>query len=637
MSEPFGPIADRFLSRRALLKGAAAAAALAAASPLLARAAGPGSRLAFAELERIPMDTPTHHVAPGYRATPLIAWGDPVEAGAPAFDPKAQTADAQKRQFGFNCDFVGYLPLAPDGADRKAHLRSGNGERGLLCVNHEYSFPPMMFPGVASLREGYEKATLETMEIERASLGHSVVEVAREGNDWRIVDGSRYARRVHGDTLFAVTGPAKGHARMRTQADPAGEAVRGTFANCAGGVTPWGTILSAEENIQNYFAGVPSQLPPEAWREAASAESFGVNARAIWSRFDSRFDMNVEPNEFNRHGWIVEIDPYEPGSTPKKRTALGRFKHEAATVVAEKGKPVAVYMGDDQPFEHVYKFVSARPYADDPAADADLLDEGTLYVAKFADDGTGAWLRLVFGEGPLTPENGFESQADVVIDARRAAKLLGATETDRPEDVETDPVTGRTYIAFTGGTPRTETTALSPRAPNERGHIVEILAPGADGARDHAAETFEWDILLLAGHAGAAASAQGRYGAGTTEAGYFANPDNLVFDPQGRLWIATDGMDGIGRADGVWACEVTGEGRAVTKHFFACPRGAELCGPCFTPDGRTLFVAVQHPGQESDSSFDAPSTRWPDGPDGVMPPRPAVVAIVKDDGGVIGG
>ena len=641
-SPRFADIAQRFLSRRALLKGGAAAAAL-AATPLGRLAAAPAraatAGLAFEELGRIAKDTPTHHVAPGHRADILLSWGDPLLPGAPAFDPRAQSAAAQLLQFGFNNDFIGYLPLKDGGASATEHLASGNSRHGLLGINHEYSSPRYMFPGMPDSDAVREMSTAESCAIERASLGFSVVEVRREKEGWGVVPDSPYARRLHADSPMDVTGPARGHARMKTPADPDGVRIMGTFANCAGGVTPWGTFLSAEENIQNYFTGTPATLPPEHAREAASAESLGIGTRAaMWSKFDDRFNLNKVPHEFNRFGWIVEINPYDPGSIPKKRTALGRFRHEAATIVAKDGVPIVAYMGDDQSLEHVYKFVSAKPYAEaDLSANADILDEGTLYAARFNDDGTGEWLPLVHGQGLLTSQNGFDDQGDVVIDARRAARLIGATETDRPEDVETDPLTSRTYIAFTGGTERKATAPAAPRAPNMRGHIVEILAPGEDGARDHTATRFNWDILLLAGHPDAEINAQGAYGPGISDAGYFAQPDNLVFDPKGRLWIATDGADEIGLADGLWACCITGPERAVTRHFFAVPWGGEMTGPCFTPDGETLFLSIQHPGQGGEASFDKPAIRWPAADDSTMPPRPSVVAITRDGGGPIGG
>jgi len=642
MTSHLSDITLRFLSRRDLLRGGAAAA-LATATPLgalltsPARAAAPA--LSFQELGRKTRTEPTHFVAPGYRAEPLIAWGDPLLPGAPAFDPAAQSADSQSKQFGINCDFIGYLPLGDGTSGKDDHLASANSAHGLLCVNHEYPMAHLTFPGSEELSSAVAKLTKEQAAIERAAVGHSIVEIRRDGGRWSVVPGSSFARRFSAETPFEVSGPARGHKRMRTEADPEGTKVQGTFANCSGGVTPWGTVLSGEENFQDYFAGAPATLPAEFAREMASAASFAMTGKGGWAKFDRRFNINATPHEFNRFGWVVEMDPYDPSSMPKKRTALGRFRHEAATIVARPGRPVVAYLGDDQPFQHVYKFVSSRPFTPgNAAANADILDEGTLYVARFADDGTGAWLPLVHGHGPLTAVNGFDDQGDVMIDARKAAKLVGATETDRPEDIETDPLTSRTFIAFTGGmSDRKEVGPASPRAPNLRGHIVEILAPGTDGERDHTQTQFTWDILLMGGHPDAELNSKGQYGASVSDAGYFAMPDNLAFDPQGRLWIATDGADEIGLADGIWACCVTGDQRAVTKHFFSGPRGAEICGPFFTPDGTTLFVAVQHPGQEKGSSFDRPSTRWPGPDDGSMPPRPAVVAITRDDGGAIGG
>lgn len=635
----FADIATRFLSRRAVLKGGAAAAAL-ALTPLgrVAAQTPDAPPLGFTELAFYPSDAPTHHVAAGHSAEILIAWGDPILPGAPAFDAAAQTGADQERQFGFNCDFIGYLPLAEGAASKAAHLASGESGHGLLCVNNEYSLPHMMFAGFAEASDARAKASLEQIAVEQASVGHSVIEIVRRDGRWSVVADSPYARRFHANTPFDIHGPARGHARMRTKADPEGVRVAGTFHNCAGGVTPWGTILSGEENVQGYFVCDREALRATHPRETQSAESFDVKRSASWHRRDARFDMNAEPHEFNRFGWVIEIDPYDPAATPKKRTALGRFRHEGATVVATDGAPAVIYMGDDQSLEHIYKFVTASPYvAGDPAANADILDTGTLYVARFDDDGTGEWLPLVHGHGPLTAENGFADQGDVAIDARRAAKLLGATQTDRPEDIETHPATGRTYVAFTGGTERGAPAPAAPRAPNPFGHVVELLHPGADGARDHAATHFTWDILFLAGDLEGEAEGKGVFPAGVSKAGALVQPDNLVFDPQGRLWIASDGAKGIGAADGLWACAVTGPQRAATRHFFSCPRGAEMTGPCFTPDGTTLFVSVQHPGHEKGASFDAPTTRWPAAMDSALPPRPSVVVITSDGGGPVGG
>jgi secreted PhoX family phosphatase len=341
---------------------------------------------------------------------------------------------------------------------------------------------------------------------------------------------------------------------------------------------------------------------------------------------------------------VVEIDPLDPASTPKKRTALGRFKHEGAESIVNKDGRVVLYLGDDERFEYVYKFVTrGRFNPDDRAANMNLLDEGTLSVARFGDDGKGEWLPLVFGQGPLTEANGFKSQADVVIEARRAGDLLGATKMDRPEDVEPNPVTGKVYVMLTNNNKRKpeQVNAANPRPDNAVGHVVEITP--ADG--DHAGGAFAWDVLVKCGDP-AIAAVGAAFNPATTDNGWFGMPDNCAVDSQGRLWVATDGnsFKGTRTTDGVWAMETDGDLRGTSKLFFRVPVGAELCGPCFAPDTRTLFVAVQHPATDNvkdwpefgrASSFEDPATRWPDFKDGV-PPRPSVVVITRDDGGVIG-
>ncbi|MGZ8330689.1 MAG: PhoX family protein [Rhodoplanes sp.] len=478
------------------------------------------------------------------------------------------------------------------------------------------------------------------VDIEMAAHGGSVLEIKRENGKWRVADGSRYARRLDATTPMELAGPAAGHPRVQTKADPTGRRVLGTINNCAGGVTPWGTWLTCEENFHGYFSGKLADDHPEA----KNFKRYGLPGNwYAWGKFHDRFDVSKEPNEANRFGWIVEIDPFDPTSTPKKRTALGRTKHEGAFVLVNKDGRVVVYSGDDERFDYVYRFVSARPYnAVDRAANWDLLDEGTLYVARYNADGSVDWLPLVHGEGPLTEANGFRSQADVVIETRRAADLLGATRMDRPEDVEADLKNHKVYVILTNNASRKDDQidAANPRASNRFGHIIEMTAP--DG--DHTASRFSWDILVKCGDP-AIAEVGATFNPATTRDGWFGMPDNCAVDHMWRLWIATDGNFGgrTGRTDGVWALETEGSLRGTGKLFFRCPVGAEMCGPEFTPDDETLFVAVQHPGEADEgdanappATFENPATRWPDFQPS-MPPRPSVLAITRRGGGKIAG
>jgi secreted PhoX family phosphatase len=622
----FDEILDLRLSRRSALRTAllAGAASLVDAAPSSAESPAPAV-FSFDFTEIAAGSDETIHVADGHDADVLIRWGDPVAADAPAFDPFSQSAAAQARQFGYNNDFVGYVPL--DGS-----------RRGLLVVNHEYTNREIMFPGLGAqdAKSAFAAMTRERVDIEMMAHGGSIIEIAR-GDDgkWNVVRGSRYARRITGETEMEITGPAAGHTRLRTSSDPGARRVHGMLNNCAGGVTPWGTWLSCEENVNNYFSGRLADGSPEA----RFFKRYGLPGNAFnWGAHHPRFDLSQEPNEPNRFGWVVEIDPLDPTSTPKKRTALGRFKHEGAEGIVNADGRYVVYLGDDERFEYVYKFVTAGRIGADRAANLDLLDHGTLFVARFDADGTGTWLPLIHGEGELTAANGFASQADVLINARFAADLLGATKMDRPEDVEASAETGRVYVVLTNNTSRKpdQIDAANPRAPNRFGHILE-LTPSAG---DHAAPHFHWEVLIKGGNPGLASSGA-QFSAATTDNGWFGMPDNVAVDHRGRLWVATDGNSpaATGRGDGIWAVETRGPGRGTSRHFFRVPNGAEMCGPRFTPDDETFFVAVQHPGETTEgataiASFEAPSTRWPDfRPD--MPPRPSVVAITRRGGGKI--
>lgn len=613
------------LSRRDWLTGAVSLASGAMISPVFSSNPALGSEaqsssLDFVELAHGDADQLGINVASGYRADVLISWGDPVLKGGRSFDAWAVNAERQLLQFGYNNDFIAFMPIdGPGGV---------NSQHGLLCVNHEYSD--------RSLMTNQALTDADLMRLELAAHGHSVIEVKKTNGQWHYLADGAYNRRITAaQTDFEISGPAAGHDRLKTKADPTGRLVRGTLNNCAGGKTPWGTVLMAEENFNLYFAKADNDGP-----EQKSLARYGVGHKSRyphWGRVDPRFDPAREPHEANRFGWMVEFDPYDPASVPVKRTALGRFKHEGADVVINGDGRVVVYSGDDQAFEYIYRFVSDKPFdPEHPENNRDILDHGTLSVARFDADGRLNWLPLVFGQGPLTDKAGFRSQADILIDARLAADSLGATPMDRPEEVAANPVSGDVFAVLTKNKKRSkdDVNPANPRPNNQGGHILKLMPPkSTDGSPDHAAKDFGWDVFILAGKPEPDGSIT-RYHRGISKNGWFAAPDNIAFDPKGRVWIATDGAPKMGIADGLWAADAEGPGTALTRHFFNTPAGAELCGPEFTPDGKSLFVAVQHPGQGSE--YDLPSTRWPAPDDSDQPPRPSIVVISHEKGQPIG-
>jgi secreted PhoX family phosphatase len=629
-----GDVINRRYSRRAFMGGSLAVAAISATvSPLALLTADDAradtqSRFDFTEIEAGVDET--HHVAEGYDANILLRWGDKVFADAPDFDPNNQTAATQARQFGYNNDYIGFIPL------------NGSSDHGLLVVNHEYTNAELMFPGFASIQtvteDGKEKQkvvlkdyTKELVDIEMAAHGGTIIEIRKVDGVWQTVLDSPYNRRITLDTEMQLTGPVAGHDRARTPADETGRKVFGTLNNCAGGITAWGTWLMAEENFHGYFGGELAENHPEA----AQMKRVGAPAAEYaWWQFHDRFDMGRQPTEANRFGWVVEVDPMDPNSIPKKRTALGRFKHEGAESLVNKDGRVVFYCGDDERFDYVYKFVTKGTYnAVDRAANMDLLDEGTLYVARFDEDGTVKWMPIVHGDGPLTAENGFASQADVLIETRRAADLLGATRMDRPEDVQPNPKTGMVYCMLTNNTKRKhdDTDAANPRGENAFGHIIEIAE--TDG--DFASTKSRWEVLLKCGDP-SIAEVGASFSTATTKNGWFGMPDNCAIDAEGRLWVSTDGNNekATGRTDGIWAIETEGEGRGTSKLFFRVPVGAEMCGPSFNPSGDTIFLSVQHPGDAGLATYETPATRWPDFSD-AMPTRPSVVLVTRKGGGRI--
>ncbi|PSK91293.1 hypothetical protein CLV63_12019 [Murinocardiopsis flavida] len=633
----FGDVYAAVLSRRGALRAGALAAG-AAAVPLSASAAcadTPGRpahpRPGFTPVEPNTKDAVV--VPKGYDHRVVVRWGDPVLPGAPEFDPEEQRADAQERQFGYNCDYTAFFPMGE--------------RRGLLWVNHEYTNEILMFPGYT---DG-NGATEEQIRIGMAAHGGSVVEIERVGRSggWRLAGkgARRFNQRITASTPMEFTGPAAGDALLRTPDDPAGTKVLGMLNNCAGGTTPWGTVLTCEENINQYF--VNGDRAPEAAKPALKRYGFAIEGDTTadnrrFDRVDPRFDLERQPNEANRFGYVVEIDPFDPGAKPRKHTMLGRVKHEGAnTRLTEDGR-VAVYMGDDERFEYLYKFVSAKRYRKGSRRrNSELLESGTLYAAKLtgdspaeeidgggalpedgAFDGAGTWIPLCTDEESFV--DGF-SVAEVLVHTRLAADAAGATKMDRPEDVEPNPVTGKVYCALTNNDARTPEQAdeANPRANNKYGHILEITEKRDDAA----AESFGWVLPIVCGDPGDPSSYFAGYDKSKVSA--ISSPDNLAFDARGNLWISTDGQGKtIDCNDALHAVPMSGRYRGELKMFATVPIGAECCGPFITEDQRTVFIAPQHPGEGG--TYEEPISTWPDG--GVA--RPSVVSVWHKQGRRIG-
>jgi secreted PhoX family phosphatase len=588
---------------------------------------GSGTKLGF---KAVPASAKDSVVVPdGYTAEPLAPWGEAVGiAGAmPAWKPDASNSAAEQAvQMGMHHDGLAFYPL--DGGTR----------RGLLAINHEYTDDGLLHPG------GQTPWTLEKVKKAQAAVGISVIEIELLNGRWQMVRPSRYARRITANTPIALAGPAAGHAMMKTGADPTGRTVAGTLANCASSATPWGTYLSGEEWWSNYFTAADTPTAHE--------KRWGIR-RATWYRWpelDERFDTVRNPNEPNRFGWIVEVDPSDPTSMPVKRTALGRGAHEGAFVAVTKTRRAVVYSGEDTVFEYIYKFVSrdpireASPGVSAAKANADLLDHGTLYVARFDADGSGRWLPLVHADllksGPLTVANGFADQGEVLIKTRQACDLLGGTPMDRPEWLAIDAKSGWVYCTLTNNADRGKpgkpgVDAANPRAGNLMGQIIRWKEDG-----DFDGERFVWNHLLLAGDP-ANERAEDK---GNIRGDAFACPDTVAFDARGVLWIGSDiGGSRLNKGEmtrlgnnALLACDLaSGE----VRRFLTGPVGCEITGATWTPDGRTLFVDIQHPGETPGERNDPLQPRklsnWPDfKPDGR--PRSATIAIRRRDGGVIG-
>ncbi|MEY4266261.1 MAG: hypothetical protein RIS90_796 [Pseudomonadota bacterium] len=608
--------------RRTVLRGSALAAMLGLMGPLAgcatsgATTAGP--KLGF---KGIPIGTGGDLVVPeGYIATAIAAWGEPVgvPGNMPAFKFDASNSAAdQAVQMGMHHDGVEFFPF------------EGSSTGGLIAINHEYTDDGLLHVG------GFNNMTTEKVKKSQNAHGLSVYEVALKNGNWQMVRPSRFARRFTMDTPFTVQGPAAGHAMMKTAGDPTGRTVLGTLNNCASSQTPWGTYLSGEENWMGYF-GCGDKPTDHQKRWGARKEG-----AYQWDKFDARFDAVQNPNEPNRFGWVVEVDPMDPTSRPIKRTAIGRAAHEGAWVGVTKDGRAVVYSGEDSRFEYIYKFVSRDKIARGGAkANRELLDHGTLYVARFDADGRGQWLPLVHGQGPLIAANGFADQGEVVIKARQASDALKATKMDRPEWLTIDTQTGWVYCTLTNNSNRGQpgqpgVDAANPRANNTMGQIIRWKDDGDfDGAG------FMWNHFVLAGDpANARPEAKGNI-----KGDIYGCPDGICFDQRGVLWIQTDAaaaamyrgeFKNIGNNQ-MLACDpVTGE----TRRFLTGPTNCEITGVTFTADGRSMFISVQHPGETPSERSDPAEPRryanWPDyRSDGR--PRSSTVAIRKADGGLIG-
>lgn len=647
-----GDVIASVLSRRSMMRAAAVVTVAAAAGSATVIGTGGGARATAAPVgsedrhgtghggrtdgarglrfAAVPPNKDDQVTVPeGYSQNVVIRWGEPILRGAPAFDSDKQTATAQAGQFGYNNDFLSLLPLR------------GEHGRQVLVANHEYTDEILMFRGYDP-----QNPTREQVEIAWAAHGLSVVVVQEEHRSGRLTPVTRHPlnRRLTATSEFKVTGPAAGSPLLRTSADGTGTKVLGTLNNCAGGTTPWGTTLHGEENFNQYFAGGSS----------ATDKRYGIGTGATerkWERFDKRFDVAQEPNEPHRFGWVVELDPYDPDFTPRKRTALGRFKHEAAQPrLTADGRPV-VYMGDDERFDYFYKFVSSKRMKKGSSRAArehnlTLLDEGTLYVAKLTGDspaaeidgtgklpddgefdGSGQWIPLATGDRSHVP--GMTAE-EVYVFTRLAADKVGATKMDRPEDVEPSPRTGRVYIALTNNTDRGKpgkaaADEANPRNLNKHGQILEL----AEHWDDPAGDGFAWRLFLVAGDPNDPAT----YFSGfpKEKVSPISCPDNVAFDPHGNLWISTDGNQ-LGSHDGLFGVATHGERRGELKQFLTVPSGAETCGPLV--QDRRVLVAVQHPGEIDGASVEKPASVWPDGPGKIV--RPSVVAVWRKDGRDIG-
>ncbi|WP_397475294.1 PhoX family protein [Pusillimonas sp.] len=644
-NEHFQEVVERVRGRRGFLKsGLGLSAAMFLAGPLAAcggsggadGAEGPGEPSSLLGFKPVPISiADTHVIAQGYTATPFARWGEPLFSGVEWKGDGSDTSAAQARQVGDNHDGIHFFSMTPD-----------NNDEGLVVMNHEYATTIGGAEGLYVWLFGKDDTGPASNDLafkqERSQKvinahGVSVIHIKKNiDGKWEIQIDSPYNRRITADTEMELAGPARGDALLQTNAEPTGTKALGTFNNCGNGWTPWGTYLTCEENFNNYFGTTTAPAPALDPSQSRYGITKGLTDYG-WEQAFERFDYVQEPNEANRFGWIVEIDPFRPDSMPQKRTALGRIKHENSAYRLAGDNRIVIYMGDDQAGDYIYKFVSENSYREG-ADNSTLLDTGKLYVAKFEDGdtdgdfmGTGQWMLLDQAENDLLRLNAsFPNQAAVLVNTRLAADVLGATPMDRPEWVAVHPVSGEVYVTLTNnsGRKQEEVDDANPRAANLFGQIIRWREAGGDAA----ALTFEWDLFVLAGNPIKYADRTDLKSGSenVTADNTFNSPDGLGFDKDGRLWIQTDGSysnadDYEGQGNNQMLC--ADPGSKEIRRFFVGPKECEVTGIAFTPDSKTMFINIQHPGERGDSS-------WPDG-EGALP-RSATVIITKDDGGVIG-
>ena len=603
-NQTFEEIVDARVSRRGFLGGGlatAAALSLSGMSALLK--AVPASAktngrplLGFQGIDVSTADTVV--VPQGYTARVLIAWGDPVSDGPEFKQDASNTAAEQALQWGEHNDGLVYFPIS-------------GPTHGLLVQNNEYDDEGLLFP------DGIASWTAEKTNKSLNAHGVSIIEITKQGGngqkggEWRVVRPYSFGRRITGNTPIAIGGPAAGDDRLKTSADPTGKLVLGTLNNCAMGFTPWGTYLACEENFNGYFFRTTAAPDPRS----ALEKRYGIspfNSGFRWYTTHPRFNADVERNEPNRFGWVVEIDPFNPQSMPVKRTALGRIKHEGAWVEEGRDGRIVVYTGDDERNEYIYRYVSNLPWRKALRQGINPLDDGILYVAKFHDSGFGEWL-------PLTPSNpalaGWTLN-DILINTRGAADAAGATMMDRPEWIATFPK-ALTAIATltnnnrpgtnppsvnnpngstTAGSARPPVDAINPRVNNVYGHIITWSYD-----KDWTEPDFEWKIYVLCGDP--AVPAHGS----DIDGDKFGSPDGIYVAPSGRLWIQTDVStstintgDYAGFDNNQMPCSDPSTGEI--RRFLHGPKQCEITGVQVTPDERTMFVGIQHPGETPDDS-----------------------------------